>query len=177
MQQTPHANVYVPSSITQVIGKENLKLFKLRENGAMQRCVAVCCFTTLVGEHVGYLKSVFLVPPTAVRTGFPAPDPTPFFRCFTRSWPAEWPALPSVTFESMSGLPGLFWQFSIFAIFLRSRFVLGNYNTLFDELGPVTVLALTGGTEKSALAETKQTKIFLAVALIIVVVAVAWALL
>ncbi len=150
VEHVPQRNVSVASSVQSVMGKENLKLFKLREGGESTRAVATCCFTTLLVSNWGYIGGVFLVPPAAKRTGFDGKDPSPSFRVFTKWWPTEWSPLPrTLLFPSFAGLPSVPWQLHLFfGIFLASRFA-GHRGLLLKELGKVTILNLPKEPEAS----------------------------
>ena len=61
----PLALLYFDNDISAVRGEEHLIVVKLRKNGASERLVAACCYTTLAVSHWAYFGNRLMVLPGA----------------------------------------------------------------------------------------------------------------
>uniref|UniRef100_A0A7S4PHH6 Uncharacterized protein n=1 Tax=Paramoeba aestuarina TaxID=180227 RepID=A0A7S4PHH6_9EUKA len=74
---------YFENVIEKVEGKENIKLFLLREDGRSKFVVACCCYTAMLVDHPFYLQNVVMVLPSTV---VKSQKTVPFVRIYIKDW-------------------------------------------------------------------------------------------
>merc|ERR1719154_684241 len=76
---------YFENDFTVESGWENVKLFKLRDNGMSIRFVATCCYSTLLVHHPGYQNAIVMVMSQGVKLNVPSVEKR--MRCQMKDFP------------------------------------------------------------------------------------------
>lgn len=84
----PLALLYFDNDISAVRGEEHLIVVKLRKNGASERLVAACCYTTLAVSHWAYFGNRLMVLPGA-QIQYEGETVRPELRIQTKWWDSE----------------------------------------------------------------------------------------